>query len=98
MGVSRKFSSLNPSNPDSFGSETVLQDTPNGDNRGRLGSTSSCRVGIGANSVIGYYLTVGGTSQLQEVIVNQNCQWQGQNSLALNLNFSSEQMPVIHLM
>ena len=50
----------------------VLQDTPNGDNRVRIGSTSNCRVGIGANSVIGYYLTVGGTSQFQEVIVNQN--------------------------
>ena len=68
----RKFNCLNPSDPDSFGSEMVLQDTPNGDNRVRIGSTSSCRVGIGANSVIGYYLTVGGTSQFQEVIVNQN--------------------------
>ena len=28
----RKFNCLNPSNPDSFGSEMVLQDTPNGDN------------------------------------------------------------------
>ena len=68
----RKFNCLNPSDPDSFGSEMVLQDAPNGDNRVRIGSTSSCRVGIGANSVIGYYLTVGGTSQFQEVIVNQN--------------------------
>ena len=68
----RKFNCLNPSDPDSFASEMVLQDTPNGDNRVRIGSTSSCRVGIGANSVIGYYLTVGGTSQFQEVIVNQN--------------------------
>ena len=69
MGV---FNCLTPSDPDSFGSEMVLQDTPNGDNRVRIGSTSSCRVGIGANSVIGYYLTVGRTSQFPEVIVNQN--------------------------
>ena len=69
----RTFNCLNPSDPDSFGSEMVLQDTPNGDNRVRIGNTSNCRVGIGAiNSTIGYYLTVGGTSQFQEVIVNQN--------------------------
>ena len=49
-----------------------ISDTPNGDNRVRIGSTSSSRVGIGANSVIGYYLTVVGTSQFQEVIINQN--------------------------
>ena len=68
----RKVIFLNPSDPDSLGSEMVLQDTPNGDNRVRIGSTSSCRVGLGANRVIGYYFTVGGTSQFQEVIINQN--------------------------
>ena len=68
----RTFNCLNASTPNTNGTEMVIQDTPNGDNRLRIGSTSNCQVGIGANGVFGYYLTVGGTSQFQEVIVNQN--------------------------
>ena len=44
---------LNSSIPDGAGTEMVLQDMRNGDNRLRIGTSSNCRVGIGATNVIG---------------------------------------------
>ena len=38
----------------------------------RVGSASNARMGIGANPVLGFHLTVGGTSQFGWVRINQN--------------------------
>ena len=77
----RQFNCLNPSNPDAAGSEMVIQDTPNGDNRVRIGNASNCRVGIGATNVLGYVLTVGGLSQFQNLKINQDLTLTGQQLL-----------------
>ena len=50
----------------------ITQATPNGDNRVRIGTTAPCRAGIGADDALGSVLTVGGTSQLQLLICNNN--------------------------
>lgn len=48
----------------------VIQDT--NDCRLRIGSLSNARVGIGRAPVLNYFLSVGGTSQFTNCIVNAN--------------------------
>ena len=47
-----------------------LQDTNTAELR--IGSATNARMGIGANPVLGFHLTVGGTSQFGWVRINQH--------------------------
>ena len=65
----RTFNCVNASNP-GIGTLMELQNTNTAEIR--VGSASNARMGIGANPVLGFHLTVGGTSQFGWVRVNQN--------------------------
>ena len=65
----RTFNCLNASNT-GIGTLMELQNTNTAEIR--VGSASNARMGIGANPVLGFHLTVGGTSQFGWVRINQN--------------------------
>ena len=65
----RTFNCVNASNPE-IGTLMELQNTNTAEIR--VGSASNARMGIGANPVLGFHLTVGGTSQFGWVRINQN--------------------------
>ena len=65
----RTFNCLNASNT-GIGTLMELQNTNTAEIR--VGSASNARMGIGANPVLGFDLTVGGTSQFGWVRINQN--------------------------
>ena len=65
----RTFNCLNASNT-GIGTQMELQNTNTAEIR--VGSASNARMGIGANPVLGFHLTVGGTSQFGWVRINQN--------------------------
>ena len=49
----------------------IIQATPNGDNRVTIGTTTQCRVGIGANSALRHVFTGGGTNQFGLSVCNE---------------------------
>ena len=65
----RTFNCLNASNT-GIGTLMELQNTNTAEIR--VGSATNARMGIGANPVLGFHLTVGGTSQFGWVRINQN--------------------------
>ena len=65
----RTFNCVNASNP-GIGTLMELQNTNTAEIR--VGSATNARMGIGANPVLGFHLTVGGTSQFGWVRINQN--------------------------
>ena len=65
----RTFNCLNASNP-ALGTLMELQNTNTAEIR--VGSATNARMGVGANPVLGFHLTVGGTSQFGWVRINQN--------------------------
>ena len=65
----RTFNCVNASNA-GIGTLMELQNTNTAEIR--VGSASNARMGIGANPVLGFHLTVGGTSQFGWVRINQN--------------------------
>ena len=65
----RTFNCLNASNP-AVGTLMELQNTNTAEIR--VGSATNARMGVGANPVLGFHLTVGGTSQFGWVRINQN--------------------------
>ena len=65
----RTFNCVNASNP-GIGTLMELQNTNTAEIR--VGSATNARMGIGANPVLGFHLTVRGTSQFGWVRINQN--------------------------
>ena len=65
----RTFNCLNASNT-GIGTLMELQNTNTAEIR--VGSATNARMGVGANPVLGFHLTVGGTSQFGWVRINQN--------------------------
>ena len=65
----RTFNCLNASNT-GIGTLMELQHTNTAEIR--VGSATNARMGVGANPVLGFHLTVGGTSQFGWVRINQN--------------------------
>ena len=65
----RTFNCLNASNTGT-GTLMELQNTNTAEIR--VGSATNARTGVGANPVLGFHLTVGGTSQFGWVRINQN--------------------------
>ena len=65
----RTFNCVNASNP-AIGTLMELQNTNTAEIR--VGSATNARMGIGANPVLGFHLTVGGTSQVGWFRINQN--------------------------
>ena len=65
----RTFNCVNASNP-GIGTLMELQNTNTAEIR--VGSATNARMGVGANPVLGFHLTVGGTSQFGWVRSNQN--------------------------
>ena len=65
----RTFNCVNASNP-GIGTLMELQNTNTAEIR--VGSATNARMGVGANPVLGFHLTVGGTSQFGWVRINQN--------------------------
>ena len=65
----RTFNCVNASNP-GIGTLMELQNTNTAEIR--VGSASNARMGVGADPVLGFHLTVGGTSQFGWVRINQN--------------------------
>ena len=65
----RAYNCLNASNT-GIGTLMELQNTNTAEIR--VGSATNARMGVGANPVLGFHLTVGGTSQFGWVRINQN--------------------------
>ena len=65
----RAFNSLNASNT-GIGTLMELQNTKTAEIR--VGSATNARICVGANPVLGFHLTVGGTSQFGWVRISQN--------------------------
>ena len=65
----RTFNFLNASTP-GIGTLMELQNTNTAEIR--VGSATNARMGVGANPVLGFHLTVGGTSHFGWVRINQN--------------------------
>ena len=76
----RNLRCMNPSNP-ANGTEMILHDT-GGDYRLRIGSTTTATVGIGRQYNASYHLPVGGTSNFNEVRVENDATFLGQQLLS----------------
>ena len=80
----RNFRCMNPSNP-ANGTEMILHDT-GGDYRLRLGSSTTATVGIGRHHNFSYHLTAGGISNFNEVRVENDATFLGQQLLSTHGN------------